>query len=335
MTKEPIHDERESRLLEKLTEDYKAFVAPGRVTQAISALTKQLGAVAPERLRRLATDAIGIAVESDLIKTALTHAGHGFHEIIKHASRFAQSHQGVVDVLRSNGLNVESFEHICGHRSYEIERVCTGLNYRDVLAAITEGAATGAPGLPGVPFNIALSFFLYFRAAQSTALYYGYDVIGDPRELELASEVTLASLAPNNEKGAETLGGLIGKMMVAANVSALRHSLSRRTYEEMARRGGAELLYVQIRAMANQAASRALRGAGKDGLENSIFRKMLERVGSGLPKEAGKKAVPLLGAVIGGLSDGYYMSRVLRGSNLIYHKRFLFEKEERVRLLTS
>jgi len=35
------------------------------------------------------------------------------------------------------------------------------------------------------------------------------------------------------------------------------------------------------------------------------------------------------------LADTYYMSQVLRGSNLVYHKRFLFEKEERVKLLTS
>jgi hypothetical protein len=335
MTQERTLDDRETRLLEKLTEDYRVFVSPGRMTQAISALTKQIGAVAPERLRRLAADAVGIAAESDFIKTVLAHAGKGFQEIIKHASRFAQSPEKVVEVLRSNGVQAESFEHICGHRSYQIERVCTGLNHRDVLAAVAEGAVTGAPGLFGVPFNIALSFFLYFRAAQSTALYYGYDVIGDPRELELASEVTLTSLAPNSETGTETLGGLIGKMMFAANVSALRHSLGRRTYEEMAKRGGAELLYVQIRAMANKAAARALRGAGKEGLEGSVFRKMLERVGSGLPKEAGKKAVPLLGAVVGGLSDGHYMIRVLRGSNLIYHKSFLFEKEERVRLLKS
>jgi EcsC protein family len=321
------------RLLEKLTDDYRKFVAPGRVGRAVSALTKQIGSVAPDRLQRLAADAIGIAAESDFIKAALTHAGRGFQEIVKHASRFAQSPKRVIEVLRFNGVLVERFEHVCRQRSYEIERVCTGLNHRDILAAVAEGAATGAPGLIGVPFNIALSFFLYFRAAQSTALYYGYDVLGDPRELEFASEVTLASLAPNAEKGAETLGGLIGKMMVAANVSALRHALARRTYEEMARRGGAELLYVQIRAMANKAAARALRGAGTEGLESSVFRTLLERVGSRLPKEAGKKAVPLLGAVIGGLSDGWYMSRVLRGSNLIYHKRFLFEKEHRVRLL--
>jgi hypothetical protein len=93
--------------------------------------------------------------------------------------------------------------------------------WKDRCAAFIEGAATGAPGFIGIPFNVALSFLLYFRATQSTALYYGYDVRHDPRELQFASEVTLTSLEPNLAQGAETLGGLIGKMILAVELSAL------------------------------------------------------------------------------------------------------------------
>lgn len=103
----------------------------------------------------------------------------------------------------------------------------------------------------------------------------------------------------------------------------------------MAKRGGSQLLYVQVRALANRAAGRALGAAGRTNSEVRIFRDLLEQIGRRLPKEVGKKGVPLLGAVLGALSDTYYMSRVLRISNLIYHKRFLFEKEERIRLLTD
>ena len=62
---------------------------------------------------------------------------------------------------------------------------------------------------------------------------------------------------------------------------------------------------------------------------------MIEQVGKRLPKDAGKKAVPLLGAVIGGLCDTYLMSRILEGANLIYHKRFLHEKELRIELIAN
>jgi hypothetical protein len=331
----PVHDARELHLMERLTEDYRKFSAPGPFGKAMGEVSKRIASFAPERLRRFAEDAVKLAAEADFIKTALEHAGRGFGELVKLAARVSQSPDGVVKTLRSNGIGVESFEHVCGLRSYSIERVCTRRNAADILAALSEGAATGAPGFLGVPFNILLRFFLYFRAAQATGIYYGYDVPGDPRELEFASEATLSSLAPNTEKGAETMAGLIGKMMLAANVTAVRHALGRKTYAQMAKRGGAELLYVQIRALANRAAARALEGAGKTGMERSVFRTLLERVGSRLPKEAGMKSVPLLGAVVGGLSDGYYMSRVLKGSNLIYHKRFLFEKEHRVSLLST
>jgi hypothetical protein len=93
----------------------------------------------------------------------------------------------------------------------------------------------------------------------------------------------LASLEPNLVKGAETLGGLIGKMMLAAEVSALSRGLTK-TYAQMAERGGAQLLYVQIRALANKAAENALKKSGSSGLEAGVFRNLLEQVGKRLPK---------------------------------------------------
>ena len=82
--------------------------------------------------------------------------------------------------------------------------------------------------------------------------------------MQFASEVTLSSLEPNLKKGAETLGGLIGKMMLAAELSALSRGLTK-TFTEMAGRGGAQLIYVQIRALANKAekiAAIQFRGTG-------------------------------------------------------------------------
>lgn len=38
-----------------------------------------------------------------------------------------------------------------------------------MVLAFTEGAATGVPDFAGIPFNIELSTFLYFRAVQSIA----------------------------------------------------------------------------------------------------------------------------------------------------------------------
>ncbi len=332
---DPLLDRREEALVTELTEKYKKLTSPGYIAKAVSKARNRLLAVTPERARRLAQEAVDVAAEWEIIKRVLDHAGRGFAELSAQASRFTFSHDAILRALHDDDIHAPRFEEICAVRSYRIERVARRRDYADLLAALAEGAATGAPGLPGVPFNIALSFFLYFRAVQGIALYYGYDVKRDPSELEFASATTITCFSPQVEGGAESLSGVIGKMMLAANLSALHHALATRTYTEMAKRGGSQLLYVQIRAAANQAAARALRSAGRTGIEVKVFRDLLEQVGRQLPKEAGKKAVPLLGAVIGGLSDTYYMSRVLKIANLTYHKRFLFEKEARVRVLTD
>jgi hypothetical protein len=85
--------------------------------------------------------------------------------------------------------------------------------------------------------------------------------------------------------------------------------------------------------LANKAAEKALTKSGQSGLEAGVFRNLLEQLGRRLPKEAGKKGIPFVGAILGAGFDSYLMHRVLTGANLIYHKRFLHEKEARLQIL--
>lgn len=48
-----------------------------------------------------------------------------------------------------------------------------------------------------------------------------------------------------------------------------------------------------------------------------------------------KKAAPIIGAFIGAFADTATMNHVIKGTNLIYHKRFLFEKNTRIQLLEN
>lgn len=123
--------------------------------------------------------------------------------------------------------------------------------------------------------------------------------------------------------------------MVVQHVSTLTRSLAKSNYTEMAKRGGSELLYVQIRALANANAQKALEKAGKQRLEVGIFKKMMERLGSKMSQKAGQRAIPVIGAGIGALVDVATMNSVFKSANMIYHKRFLFEKDHRIELLKS
>ena len=330
---DPLLDVREEDLLPKLKEDYEKFCKPGRLSKVGTWIGSKVSAVVPGKVKDGAKKLGKGVSEAELIRKAMEHAAKGLKGYIEMVSLLIISKERTVRVLTKLEPQLDSFEDITCLRSYDIERLVTRRFRWDVFAAAVEGGLTGAFGIFGVPFNIALSFGMYFRAVQAIGQYYGYDVDGDPREMEFASTVTILSLAPNSDEGAETLAALVGRMMLAANMTALRQALKKMTYEQMAKKGGAELLYVQIRALAHKAAQKALEKAGRDGLENTMLRKILEQVGRMLPKNAGRRAIPVVGAFIGAGMDGHYMRRVVRGANLIYHKRFLMEKEHRLDLL--
>lgn len=326
----PILDARERALIASLQKDFEDFTKPGFIERNFKKLTSAVGHIVPKFLKKWLSDAQSSMSDWQMIQKTLEMAEKGFHKLTEQASRLTVSKAGVVKKLSVRGIEISTFEEICLLRSYDVEAVIEDKTYQDILLAALEGAATGAFGFVGLPFSLALSFFLYFRAAQSVALHYGYDVKHDPRELQFAAEVTMQSLDPNFSGSG--LGGMIGKMMLAAEITALKQALGK-TYAEMLKRGGSALLYVQIRALANKAAREALAKAGQEGIEAGVFKSLLAQLAKRMPKEVGKKALPLIGGLIGGLSDAYLMSRILRGAKLIYHKRYLFEKEHRISLL--
>lgn len=327
----PILDSRERALLIDLQTEFEKFTKPSPVKQGISYLQKLLGQIIPDKFKVEIANAGDAALELEWIKRALEFAEKGFQTLQEQTARLTISKQAVLIKLVKRGAKISEFNEICLVRSYDIEAVVEAQTYQNYLLAFSEGVATGAPGLVGIPFNLVLSFFIFFRATQSIALYYGYDVKEDPRELQIAAEVTMQSLAKNFKGGG--LQGMLGKMMLAANLTSLGKSLGTRTYTEMARRGGSELLYVKIRALANRAAAKALEKTGQEGIEAGIFKALLEEVAKQLPKRAGKNAIPFLSALFVALTDTALMRRVLRGTKLIYHKRFLLEKEHRIAVL--
>lgn len=330
-------DQKEIELLDTLTQEYEKFIEPGTVIKQLTRTKDKVSGLLPEKVKKITTDSLKKASDWVVIQKVIESAGKGFGTVQENTARVTFDKSKIVHYLGDDTYQISEFEQICRLRSYHIEGIA--LNNRKLLdlpVAFAGGGVTGFFGLWGVPFNLAYTFFMYYRSVQAVALYYGYDVIDDPRELEFASSVTVTCLSPHLESNnIQNLGSIIGKMMFATNVTTLKESLSKLTYTQMAERGGAELLYVQIRALANSQAKKALEKAGKEGAEAGIFKNLLEQIGRRMGKETGKKAVPVLGAIIGSLSDTHTMNKIIKGANLIYHKRFLFEKNIRVNALNE
>ncbi|MET3195267.1 hypothetical protein [Bacillus sp. OAE603] len=117
------------------------------------------------------------------------------------AANMTLNKQSVVSKLSLNNRSLE-FDGICRLRSYEMEKILAKEKWKDKSMALLEGAGTGVFGLPCIPFNIA--------AVQNLALMYGDDTKEDPRELEIASSITMQCLFPNSSQ-TDDIACLLGK----------------------------------------------------------------------------------------------------------------------------
>ena len=329
----PVLDLKEQSLVEKLSEEYEKHLNPGLIKQAINYSKIKINAILPDKLKNSVAEIGNNISEQEIYKQVMEVVANGFIVLQEQAAKLTISQENVIKNINKHDTNITNFDEICFARSYNIQTTISNSTYKDYSLAFVEGGVTGFFGFAGLPFNIALSLFIYFRAVQNIALYYGYNVKDDPTELHFASEVLMMAFAPDTKKGVNTMAELIGKMMALTKTTILAESLKKRTLNEMAQRGGIELFYVQVRALANTVAKKALDKTGNKNLEKSIFSEMLEQLGKRLPKNTAKKAVPVIGGVIGALFDTAYMYKILKFSQIVYHKRFLVEKEIRINFL--
>jgi hypothetical protein len=339
----PILDSREKDLIKTLSDEYTKFVEPGVISKTTQYIKDGISHVTPQKVKEITNQGLSKVqntlkqvTDGQFVQTTLEQVVKGYSFFNETLAKFTLTQNGIVKDLKKVEPNLESLEEICRLRSYVIESRISNLDIFRIGSAFINGGATGLVGLAGIPVNLVISYFLYFRFIQEIAMYYGYNVHEDPRELEFASDVVLECLAPSKESGAKNLAGAIGRIKLQSDFDALKLALIKgSSFNKLIERGGIELGYVQIRSFGHKSAMNALDKAGIDQMEVRVFKRLMERVGSVLTKEVAQKAVPVISAIIGSFSDVYFMKRILKGGNIIYHKRFLLEKETRVKRLNS
>ena len=301
----------------------------------IAKLGKKAGEFIPEKIKSIGKD-LGITIsEQELYSQMVEVIGKGFKIIEEQASKYSISEKQIIKRISKNSkAQISNIEEICLVRSYDIDKALNNYKWQDYIATIVEGAGTGAVGFWGIPFNIVLSTFLYFRAVQSIAMFYGYDVKNNSDELVIANDVFTLALSPKNHDVNNEMLTIIGKIMVMSQAETVKQ-MTKKTWTEMASRGGIPLLLTQMRALAHKTAKKALEKAGKKGLENSLFRETFEQIGKKLTKKTISKSIPYFSAIFSALIDTTQMNQVLEFANIFYQKRFIMEKENRIELLTG
>ena len=325
----PIVDAKEEQLLVALTETYNKMIEPTKVSKTISSIGEKI----PDSFKQKVSSLKDTVSENDIFIKSLEILGKSFQTLEQYAAKVTLSESQIVSKLNegSSEIKISSLKEVCLLRGYEVSKIVNKNKTTDIVAAIAEGAATGAPGFAGIPFNLALSTFLYYRAVQSIALFYGYDVKNDPAELEIASEVFMNAMSPRSSNNNE-LSNSIAKIMLLTTTTSVKQTV-KKGWTAMAEKGGVHLLLTQMRALAHNSAKKALENASKKSLENVAFKEVFEQIGRKLSQRALSTAVPFIGAAIGATIDTAQMIQIVKYADIFYNKRFILEKELRINTL--
>lgn len=322
----PIIDRKEADTLDILTEKYTRLIEPSKIAK----ISAKAGQLVPERIKKWGNDISLNISERELYSQMINVIGSGFKAIEEQAAKFSIGEKQIITKVNQNSdFEIKHLDEICLARSYDIAKLVNTYKSQDTFFATIEGGGTGAFGFWGLPFNIVLSTFLYFRAVQSIAMFYGYDVKSDSTELVIASEVFTNALSPGINDINNEATNIIGKIMLMSQAAVVKQT-AKKTWTDMAARGGVPLLLAQMRALANKSAQKALQNVGKKGLENSIFKETFEQIGRKLTLKTIGKAVPIASAVVSALIDTAQMKKVLEYADIFYQKRFILEKEDHI-----
>lgn len=328
---EPIVNQKEKQSLIALTARYERLIKPRKAAIVGKKIEEKL----PEPIKKFGNTVKETISEAELYAQCVKIVAEGFSVLEKYAAKTTISSESIVAKVNraSCEIDIKKFEEICLARSYDIAAIVEKHRPLELGAALIEGGGTGYFGFAGLPFNLVLSTFLYYRAVQSVAMFYGYDVKNSAEELVIAGEVFMNAISPTTA-GTDGVSGLISKVMVMTELTAVKQT-AKKTWGDMISHGGLSLLLAQMRALANGAARKALEQAGQKGLENSLFHSIFEQIGKKLSKKVVGKAMPYAGAIIGALFDTAQMNTIVEYADVFYNKRYIAEKEMRVALLCN
>ncbi|WP_418969429.1 EcsC family protein [Alloscardovia omnicolens] len=320
-----ILDSRELKEIDWLTNKYKDLTAPTFIDNAAKAIAPMV----PKPVKNALGNAGNTIQQQEFYVEAMKIIAKGFSAIEAQATKVTMSEKEILRKanLYHQGEELKSLDELCFARSYELSRIVNDQNTVNLAAAFTQGGGTGLLGFAGLVPNIVLSTFCYQRAVQSIAMCYGYDVKNDPDELVIAGEIFSSALSPSSAN-AEGIATVVGKIMMVAEAEIVKQT-AKKGWGAMAAKNSITLLLTQMRALANKSAKKALEKAGRQGLENSIFRSILEKMGGKLTQKGIQRAIPVIAAGIGAAFDTYEMQKVLDFAHTFYRKRFLLEKAER------
>lgn len=320
-------DPKEERALKLLDEKYQRFTKKSLIGKSAEKVMEKSKEIVPIQWQDYFDGIRDGATDTQIWKKVMELASDGFVALQGIMSKYTIRESDILKRLNKVNPEINSLDRIFNLKSYEIEKVISSHDWKVYTQNILQAAPTGFVGMAGIPFNLVLATFIQFRTIQLIAMHYGYNVKSSQSEMDYASAVYLQIISKGALTDVDGYGEIISKMMAQAELSSLRNALKTKSYSQMAAAEGIQLLYVQMRAITNKAAGKALDAVGQKNMENQALRKILESLSKNMGQKVGAKYIPVLSAILSVLIDTHQINKVIRLANVIYQKRFLLDKE--------
>jgi hypothetical protein len=169
----------------------------------------------------------------------------------------------------------------------DVDKRIGWLNTKYKGVTFAEGAALGAAGLPGIPFDIVSLVTLNLRAIGEYATYCGFDIESQHERLYAMHILGLASSPTDNSKA----------VAMAQLVKIAKDVAARRTWKDLEKHA-----FVQL------------------------MKQIAKALGIRLTKAKLAQIVPLAGAVVGGGFNSYFTAKICDCAYHLYRERFLAAK---------
>jgi uncharacterized protein (DUF697 family) len=198
----------------------------------------------------------------------------------------------VNDVLRDAG--VSTVEELRGLELEQLDRLADGVHSWAVGVAAAEGAATGALGLPGMAADIPVVITLALRTIHKIGVCYGYQA-RDERDAQFIYGVLSWSGANSMKEKVASLGFL----------RTLEVALMKQTWK----------------AMNEKAVATRLSHEGA----LILGRNLAKQLGVNLTRRKALAIIPVIGAVVGGSANGWWMKEVGWAARRAFQERWLLD----------
>jgi len=163
--------------------------------------------------------------------------------------------------------------------------------------AVVEGAVTGLEGILLAPIDITLIITLAFRTIHKIGLCYGYECV-DKNDRDFVLGILAAS-------GANTLEE---KLAALTALRIIEVQIAKKTWKDLARRAAQQQLGKEA----------AIIGA----------KQLAKQLGINLTKREALAAIPVIGALIGGSVNGWYIKEVGWLARRSFQERWLLDNHK-------